>query len=286
LDLPPSVANLVFQGVKENSAIQQLAIPHPMGGPGEVIPIITSDITPGFVNETDPIPVSNVGVSQKSLTPKTISAISTFSNKFRRDWDTLYDAIVARTPSALAKSFDMAVLTGKAANGTSPGAGFDTFASAPSVNITSGTYAAFVDAQDKVVQNDGDVSGWAMSPRVKKTLLSALDGSSRPIFIQDAATQGAPNQLLGLPIYFNRGLYQPVGSTTPACYGVGGDWSACYYGVVQNLSVTLSDQIAVTIGGTLTSLWEREMFAVKAVMEVGFVYKDVNLFCKLCGPTP
>ena len=52
------------------------------------------------------------------------------------------------------------------------------------------------------------------------------------------------------------------------------------FGTVEGVRVTYSEDTAVTIGGELVSLFEHNMFAVRAEIEVGF-RADVSVFNKL-----
>jgi hypothetical protein len=97
--------------------------------------------------------------------------------------------------------------------------------------------------------------------------------------------------ILGCPTYENRGLYKagaaPVGSGsgTPAVIGVAGDWAQALYGTVEGVKVTFADQTGLTIGSSQVNLWEHNMFAVRAEIELGF-RADTDCFNILTGAVP
>ena len=58
---------------------------------------------------------------------------------------------------------------------------------------------------------------------------------------------------------------------------VGGINGGALYGVAKNISLSVSDQATLTDGDTTINLWQRNMFAVRAEIEVGFV-ADTSVF--------
>ena len=82
---------------------------------------------------------------------------------------------------------------------------------------------------------------------------------------------------MGASVYATKGAFvqnNPSGKNT---VGVAGDWTQAVYGTVAGVDITLSDQATLTIGGEQVNLWERNMFAVRAEIEVGF-RADTNVF--------
>lgn len=72
--------------------------------------------------------------------------------------------------------------------------------------------------------------------------------------------------------------------------GVAGDWTKALYGTVEGVKVDISDQATLTYtdenSQTVTlNLWQRNMFAVRAEIEIGF-RADLDCFNLLTGVTP
>ena len=81
------------------------------------------------------------------------------------------------------------------------------------------------------------------------------------------------DRVLGVPTYFNKNLYKAGTSGnpgTPAIVGIAGDWSQAMYGTVNGVEVAVSDTATLTSGNTTINLWQQNMIAVRAEIEVGF----------------
>ena len=295
ITLPTDLSAEILQKAQETSAIMQLAQKVALPGRGLTIPVITGDPEAAWVEETGAKPVSKAGLTQKVMAAYTLAVIVPFSNQFRRDLARLYDNIVARLPGALALKFDQTVMG--AVN--KPGNNFDNFASCTSQSLvpsgSATTYDGLVAADADIASQNGLLSAFALSPAGRSLLLSAKDTTGRPIFINSVA-DGAPDRLLGVPAVFSRGVHKPgvapvgTGAGTPAVVGVAGDWTQTMYGIVDNFDISISDQATLTYvddnSQTVTlNLWQRNMFAVRAEFEVGFV-ADTNCFDLLLGAVP
>lgn len=295
ITLPHDLSSEILQKAQGSSTVMQLAKKMDLPGRGLSIPTITGDPEASWVTETDNKPVKAPGVGLKVLQGYTLSVIVPFSNQFRRDLKVLYDNIVARLPGALAMKFDQTVIG--AVN--KPGSNFDNFASCTAQSIiksvNADTYDGLVAADGDISSHGGLLSGFAMSPQGRSILLIAKDSTDRPIFINSVA-EGAPTRLLGVPVAFSRGMYKAgvagVGTApgTPAIVGVAGDWSQAVFGIAQEFDISISDQATLTYtdenSQTVTiNLWQRNMFAVRAEFEVGFV-ADTSCFNLLTGAVP
>lgn len=270
--LPTELSAEIIQKTQDASAVMQLARQIALPGRGLTIPVITSDPEAAWVDETDAKPVSNPGLSQKVMQAYKLAVIVPFSMEFRRDAAALYDALVERLPAALASKFDYTVF-----HGTAPGSNFDTFAAATAQNIgASNTYAGFVAADADIATHGGIMNGIALSPQGKSAVLGATDGDQRPLFINNVA-EGAVPMILGAKTVLDKAAYK---AGTPNVVGIAGDWSQAMYGTVEGVRVTYSEDAALTINNTLTSLFEHNMFAVRAEIEVGF-RADVTVFNRL-----
>ena len=282
ITLPPEVSAEILQKTQDQSAVMSLARQIALPGRGLTIPVITGDPEASWVDETDPKPVSNPELSTKIMQAYKLAVIVPFSDEFARDAAALYDALIARLPLALAAKFDATVF-----HGTAPGSNFDTFAAvtAQSIGGTGGVYGALVEADTDIATHNGIMNGFALSPQAKGELLSALDGNDRPIFINSAA-EGAVPRLLGAPVNYAKAAYQAGSAASgddpavPDVIGFAGDWTQAMYGTVEGVKIDMSNQATLTIGETAVNLWERNMFAVRAEIEVGF-RADTTVFNKL-----
>lgn len=286
VNLPVAVSNEIWGAAVEESAVMRLARRINLPGSGVSIPIITGDAAADWVDETDEKPVSRATLSNKTITPYKLAVIEPFSNEFRRDLPALYRELARRLPFALAKKFDSTVF-GLAAG--APGSNFDTLGAATSVGISGNTYGGLVAAYTAVSTGGGVLNGWALAPQGTGVLLGETDTTGRPLFLPDAVGSGAVPQLLGAPVIPTRGVYladaDGAGAGTAAQLGYAGDWTSAVYGTVEGISVSVSDQATLNDGGTSLNLWQRNMFAIRAEIEVGFRVRDIAHFVKLTSAT-
>ncbi|MEE1210594.1 MAG: phage major capsid protein [Parafannyhessea umbonata] len=278
ISLPTEVSQEIMQKTQEQSAVMQLARQIALPGRGLTIPVITGDPEAGWVEETGAKPVSNPGLATKIMQAYKLAVIVPFSDEFRRDAASLYDAIVARLPLALAAKFDATVFG--AASGA-PGANFDTLGAATASGIGgTNAYAGLVAADSAIATAGGIMNGIVLSPQGKGILLGAVDGQRRPLFINNVA-EGAVPMVLGARTVLSKGAYS---AGTPNKVGIAGDWTQAMYGTVEGVQIRFADQTALTIGNAQVNLWEHNMFAVRAEIEVGF-RADTSCFAVLTDAT-
>lgn len=290
ITLPAEVSQEILQKTQQASAVMQLARQIALPGRGAYIPVITSDPTAAWVDETDAKAVSNPGLSTKLMQAYKLAVIVPFSDEFRRDAAALYDALISRLPLALAARFDQTVVGAV----SKPGANFDNFAGCTTqALVPSGsdtTYDGLVAAYGDIAAHGGSLNGFALSPAGVGLLLGATDTTGRPIFINNVS-EGGVNRVLGARTVESRGIYVAgeagVGTApgTPAVVGIAGDWSQAMYGTVEGVQIRFADQTGLTINSTQVNLWEHNMFAVRAEIELGF-RADTACFNLLAGATP
>lgn len=283
--LPESVSTEIWAKTQEQSIVMQLASRITLPGNGLTIPVITGDPSADWVAETNEKPVGTHTLTTKHMKGYTIALIEPFSNQFRNNDAALYDALTVRLPGSISKVFDQTCFGFRAA----PGDGFDTLAGCPTVDVSGAkTYDAFVDAIQSVADNDASLSAWALAPKARTILLKAKDSQARPLFISNAALDSAPNSVLSIPAYFRKAAYRAAvtgENPSPEVVGFAGDWSGARYGVVNDISIAMSDQASLTVqdgnATTQLNLWQRNMFAVRVELEVGFIVRDKAEFVQL-----
>ena len=276
ISLPGAVSSEIWQKTQEGSAVMRMARRIELPGLGVTIPVITGDPEAGWVGETEKKPVKRGTLATKQMTPYTLAVIVPFSNQFKRDLPNLYDALIQRLPLALGKKFDQTVFGGV----TVPGSNFDTLKGCTAQEIGTDAYGGLVAAQADIAAHDGILNGWVLSPKAQSVLLTAVDGNKRPLFINSVA-EGAVPMILGASAVQSKGAYSA--DTTAAkkhVVGFAGDWTQAVYGTVEGVQIALSDQATLTDGSSTINLFEQNMFAVRAEIEVGFRC-DTSVFNKL-----
>lgn len=278
--LPPVVSQTVWQITQEQSAVMRAAQQIPLPGVGVQVPIITGDPVASWVGETQVKPVSRPTFANKTIQASTLVVLVPFSNQFRRDAAGLYQQITQRLPLALAKKFDETVFGPQSGAPTDK---FDTLGAATAVGIAGKTYNGLV-AADVAISTfgpqDGELTGFILSPSGRGVVRSAVDGFGRPLFDASSA------ELLDVPYYRSRASYladaDGAGAGTDKQLGFAGDWTKAFWGSVEGIQAAYSDQATLTdVDGTQINLFQQNMFALRVEIEVGFRVRDLGYFAKL-----
>lgn len=292
--LDPVAAAEIWSAAEEASAAMTLATQIPLPGSGVTVDIITGEPEAEWVAETDSKPVSRPTLGNKLMTAYTLAVIVPFSNQFRRDKARLYNELVRKLPGSLARKFDQTVFGSVAA----PGANFDKLSGATAVGVAGNTYKGLVAADQAVATGGGELDGWAISPQMRGLLLGAVDSTGRPLFIPDVNSTSRVGSILGAPVSQSKGVYL---AGSPNQLGFAGDWSSAAWGSVEGISVDFADQtsledgtIEIEVEGAegatvsipnMINLWQRNMFAVRCEVEIGFRVRDIAHFAKLTSAT-
>lgn len=268
--LPEDVSGEILGKVLESSVIQSAARRIDLPGNGTAVNIITGEPTASWVGETESKPVSNGSAATKVLRPYKLAVIETFSNEFRRDLPALYSALASRLPNALAKKFDSTVF-----HGTNPGSDFDNL-SAAGAHVLD--YDGMVAALGAVGAAGYDMNGVIVSPQGEAKLLGEKDLQDRPLFISNVQAEGGIGSVLGRPVFKSKAAYL---DTTTDVLGFTGDWAQAVWGQVDGVTIKISDQATLEVGESTVNLFQQNMFAVLAEIEVGFRISDITAFKKL-----
>lgn len=288
--LPFELSQEIIAKSVESSAFMSLGRQISVPGAGLTIPVITGEPTAAFVSETARKPVSTHTLTRKNLTPKTLAVIEPFSNQFRRDLPGLYAELVRRLPLAIAKAFDAAILHG---DGTSvPSLWNDASALSASANRSvldsTGTYQDVIDGVKNVTDAGYDPTAIAFTPSGE--LLLAAAATAGPLTFGTGRTGSL---VANAPTYRNLGATgldadgSGGGTTTFSTLGIVGDFNQLLWGVVNSIDIAVSDESVLYVDGGVNDihLFQQNMFAVRAEVEIGAVIGDVKAF-NLYGTTP
>jgi len=288
--LPPSLSQEILAKTIENSVIMRMGRQVAVPGAGLTIPVITGEPTPAWTAETARKPVSTHTLTRKNLVPKTLAVIEPFSNQFRRDLPGLYAELVRRLPLAIAKKFDSDVIFSDRTNVDSlwsNGVAVGNNANR-SVLDSTGTYQDVIDGVANVVNAGYDPNGIAFSPSGELLLASAA--TSGPLQFGQGRTGSLVSGSITSRNIAVSGLDADgsgAGSTTFTVNGIVGDWSQLLWGYVESIDIKISDQAVLYVDGGANDihLFQQNMFAVRAEVEIGAVVGDVKAF-NLYGTTP
>jgi HK97 family phage major capsid protein len=288
--LRPDRAGYLFEQARKSSSVMQLARQIPMGANGVEIPFSTYKATAKWVAEAGQKPTTESGISLKTLKPSKLAAICVVSAEVvRANPGNYMEVLRADIAEAFAVAFDNAILHGT----DSPfGAGNNIDATTKSVALgtaaaTAGSVYGDVVAGLSALVSDGKrLTGFAFDKTVEPLFLGSLDTAGRPLFIETpsaetTAPQMQGGRLIGRPAFLGDNIKNtPAGAGAKATLGYGGDWDQVVWGVVGGVQYKVSTEATVTIGGTLTSLFEHNLVAILAEAEYGALVNDPQAFVK------
>lgn len=292
--LPTDVSSEIQAKMLNASIVQALARRVSVPGSGLTIPVISGEPTAAWTAETARKPVSTHTLNKLVLTPKKLAVIEPFSDEFRRDLPGLYAELVRRLPNSLAKKFDADALYG---DRTQIGSLYDE-SKASSTNAdqqvldTTDAYGDVLAAITKVATNGYEANGIAVSPAGEAILMGAVTTAGSPLFLPSAISSSGIGQVFGRPVYRSKAITDGTsldadgsggGATNINMLGVVGDWTQAIWGTVSGVSISFSDQAVLYVDGGANDihLWQQNMFAVRAEIEIGFIVADPKAFVLL-----
>lgn len=291
---PDRVASY-FDQARASSTVMQLARRVPLGIAGNEIVVQTGKATASWVAEAGQKQTTSSDLGLKSFKPHKIAAISVVSAEVvRANPGNYMEVLQADIAEAFAVAFDNAVLHGT----NSPfGAYLDQTTKTVELGTTAkadgGLYADVVAGLKTVVTSKNSLgyyrklNGFVFDKSVEPTFLSAVDNVGRPLFSNatyEAGQTVTPGAIIGRPALLGDNVATAVvaGSgedpNTGGIVGYGGDWSQIVWGQIGDISFDVSTETAVTLNGTLTSLWEHNLVAIRAETEFGILINDIDSF--------
>ena len=91
--------------------------------------------------------------------------------------------------------------------------------------------------------------------------------------------------VLGAQTVQSKGAYVAGTSPAPNKVGIVGDWTQALYGTVEGVQISYSEDATLDLGeGETINLFQQNMFAVRAEIEVGF-RADTSVFNALTDAT-
>ncbi len=267
--LPAELSQDVWAKAVSESAVMRLAQRVDLPGRGISIPVVTGDASADWVAESTEKHVGKASFTLKTMTPYKLSVIECFSDEFRRDLPGLYNELARRLPAAIGKKFDNTIF-----QGTAPGTGFDVLTNSTAVSIAgdanANVYQKLVGVLETLGADGYELTGVAASPQAQAVLLGAVDGQGRPLFLTDITAGNGVGRVLGADVVKATQAYKAGTGGAANQIGFAGDWSQARYGIVNGINIAISDQATINDGTNQINLWQRNMFAVRAEIEVGF----------------
>ena len=287
--LTPELTQRYFDLVEKSSIIQQLCRKIPMGPSGVRIPEWTGNVKAQWVAETGEKPITKGGFTKTDVVPHKIATIFVASAEVvRADPVGYLTTMRAKVAEAIALAFDQAVFNGAAA-GSPWGQGIlnaplaqvslaDPLGAGKGPKDGSNAYTALNTGLQTLLDNKALWTGTVLTQNAEPVLNSAVDGNLRPLFTESPFTQTAPTlregRILSRPAWIT--YPENVCAAASQTIGVMGDWSKVLWGQVSGITYDVSDQATLDMsdaqdGSGLTSLWARNLLAIRVEAEFGMV---------------
>ena len=287
--LKPEMSAPIFELARKSSIVMQLARRIPLGINGQEIPYTTQKATAGWVSEGGQKPTTESALGLKVMKPAKCAAISVVSAEVvRANPGNYLEILRADIAEAFAVAFDNAALHGvNSPFGANNNIDHTTKAVAlgTATAATGSVYGDVVAGLDALVKDGKKLTGFAFDRQVEPLFLGSLDTAGRPLFIDappaaDTTQVVTGGRLIGRQSYLGDNIkFTPGGGK--AVLGYGGDFAGqCVWGAVGGISYKVSTEAAVTVGGTLTSLFEHNLVAILAEAEYGWLVNDPESFVK------
>ena len=125
------------------------------------------------------------------------------------------------------------------------------------------------------------LNGFAFDRVVEATFLGEKDGVDRPLFVdtplENTTSVVTPGRIIGRSSFLGDGVAKND------VVGFAGDWSQLVWGTVGGIKFDVSTQATVTLDGSLVSLFENNLVAIRAEAEYGLLINDVEAFVSITG---
>lgn len=273
--IPINISETILTDVKNGSAAMKLAKAVPMTKPIEQFTYMTG-VGAYWVDEAQRIETDKPTFVKAEMRSKKMAVIiPTTKENLNYSVSNFFELMKPEIAEAFYKKFDQAVFTGV----ESPYQ-WDILKSATDANNLVDESANKYDdinlAISKLEEEDLEPNGIATIRKQKVKYRSTKDGNGMPIF-NDATSNGVDN-ILGLPI-----AYTPKTSFGASkALELVGDWNYAYYGILKGIEYEILTEATLTTvkdeEGNPLSLAERDMAAIKATFELGFMVVKDNAF--------
>lgn len=276
--IPINISDSILTDVKNGSAAMKLAKAVPMTKPIEQFTYMTG-VGAYWVDEAERIQTDKPTFVKAEMRSKKMAVIiPTTKENLNYSITNFFELMKPEIAEAFYKKFDQAVFTGV----ESPYAWNVLKSATDAGNVvpeTKNKYDDINEAIAKLEAEDLDANGIATIKKQKVKYRSTKDNNGMPIF--NSATSNGVDNILGLPI-----AYTPKTSFGKSKVAeLVGDWNYAYYGILKGIEYEILTEATLTTvkdeAGNPLSLAERDMAAIKATFELGFMVVKDNAFAAI-----
>lgn len=275
--IPEETGGLIIEDVIQGSTVMKLAKNEPMTAPKKNFSFKAKGAGAYWVSETEVIKTSKVEWLTASMQAEKLGVIIPFSKEFLRyTAKEFFNEVKPLIAEAFYQTFDLAALFGTNSPFATHSSGKAIFTGAEeegnTVAIGTGT-----NLQDDVfalmalIESGGfNPDGIATINAFKQNLRTAKDNNGR-LYTDLTNVEGMP------VVYANNDAWDAT-----KALALMGDWDFARYGILQGIEFAVSEdaQLSSVVGadGKPINLFERDMFALRATMHIGYMNVKPDAF--------
>ena len=281
---PAEVATEIVADTVQKSVVMNMAKAVEMKQAEKIFPVFLEKPGAYFVGEGERIVTGSATFANVKLVAKKLAIIVPLSKEALND--SVIDVMTevkGAIAEAFATTFDREALFGR--NEVYENSVFG--AADETGNIFVRGSVAGQDLADDIsdtmalVEASGyDVNGFITIRKIKNALRKLKDVDGNRIYVENLKTDGAVNELYGLPIEFVR---NDIFEEDEAEIFVG-DWNYAYYGILDDINYEVLKEATLQnyiLNGQPLSLAEQDLIAIKATMRIGFLVVKDSAFAAL-----
>ena len=280
--IPEEQGGLIVEDVIKGSTVMKLAKNEPMTTPKKNFSFKAKGAGAYWVSETEVIKTSKVEWLTASMQAQKLGVIIPFSKEFLRyTAKDFFNEVKPLIAEAFYETFDIATLFGTNSPFSTHSSGKSIFTGATDagnlITLGSGT-----DLQDEVFDAMALVEAGGFNPdgvtatnSFKQNLRRAVNATNGNRYYTDL------NDVEGMPVTYAK----PEAFDTTKAAALMGDWDYARYGILQGIefAVTEDATLSSVVGadGNPINLFERDMFALRATMHIGYMNVKPEAFAAL-----
>lgn len=280
--IPAEQGSLIMKDIMANSSVMKLAKNEPMTSQKKNFTYLAKGVGAYWVSETERIQTSKPEYAQAEMEAKKIGVIIPLSKEFLK-WTAkdFFNEVKPLIAEAFYKKFDQAVIFGTESPYNTATSGKPLVAGAEEkgnvVNDSNDLYVDLSALMGTIEDEELDPNGVLTTRSFKAKMRNALDGNKQPLFDANG------NEIMGLPLsYTGADVFDKTKSLA-----LMGDWDYARYGILQGIEYAISEDATLTTlqasdaSGQPVSLFERDMFALRATMHIAYMNVKPEAFASL-----
>lgn len=280
-EIPKEQGSLIIKEVMDTSVITKLAKYEPMDKPVKEFEYLAEGPGAYWVNETERIQTSKAKWLRCKMEAKKLGVILPVSKEFLKySVPNFFNLMKPKIAEAFQNKFDQAALFGTESPYVAGQSIYERAkAAGHELAQTADVYKDFNDLMALIEDGDNEPQAFATTRKFNRYLRGAVDKNNLPIF--NDAREGVTASALGLPVVYGSRKawdYEKALLFT-------GDFDTARYGILQGIEYSVSEDATLTTitdeKGQPINLFERDMFALRATMHIGFMTIKDDAFAYL-----